>query len=108
MCEEGVVRPGNRYTKEFLYTDGYCSPEMDALEYSGVAYGPEIDWWGLGCVMYQLATGWPPFEGPLLREYIGAEREGEGYIWLKEGLPVDTQKEEAECIYGVRCSSIHP
>ncbi|VDB83154.1 unnamed protein product [Peniophora sp. CBMAI 1063] len=101
ICESGIVRVGNRYTKDFLYTDGYCSPEVDALEYWGGAYGPEVDWWGLGCVMYQLATGWPPFEGELLREYMKAERDGEGYIWLKNGLPEEITKEEVECIYGL-------
>ncbi len=27
----------------------------------GTGYGPEIDWWSLGIVSFELLTGWPPF-----------------------------------------------
>lgn len=39
-------------------TDLYMAPEMLA----GKAYGKAVDFWALGCVLYEMQTGDPPFD----------------------------------------------
>jgi serine/threonine protein kinase len=29
----------------------------------GYRYGPSVDWWALGVVMYRMMVGWHPFQG---------------------------------------------
>lgn len=38
----------------------YMSPEVLAGEHG---YGAEVDWWSLGCILFELVTGSPPFDG---------------------------------------------
>ncbi|KAM4634993.1 G protein-coupled receptor kinase 5 [Polymixia lowei] len=38
-------------------TVGYMAPEVVAHEY----YGMSPDWWGLGCLVYEMTAGRPPF-----------------------------------------------
>jgi len=42
----------------------YMAPEVFARR----GYGPEVDWWGLGVTMYELAFGVRPFNGVPARE----------------------------------------
>ncbi|XP_029025022.1 G protein-coupled receptor kinase 5 isoform X2 [Betta splendens] len=38
-------------------TLGYMAPEVIRREH----YGISVDWWGLGCLIYEMAAGHPPF-----------------------------------------------
>ena len=38
-------------------TPDYLAPEL----LLGTGHGPEVDWWSLGAIVYELITGVPPF-----------------------------------------------
>lgn len=40
-------------------TSEYLAPEM----IKKIGYGPDVDWWCLGCLIYEMVMGYPPFEG---------------------------------------------
>ncbi|KXS09967.1 kinase-like protein [Gonapodya prolifera JEL478] len=44
----------------------YMAPEI--LRNKGEGYGFEVDYWALGCMMYEFLTGFPPFTGATMEE----------------------------------------
>lgn len=52
----------------FVGTAEYVSPEL--LKYNRCGF--ECDYWALGCIIYQLITGYPPFKGTT--EYLTFEK----------------------------------
>ncbi|CAJ1069955.1 G protein-coupled receptor kinase 5 [Xyrichtys novacula] len=50
LSEEGLVRGR-------VGTLGYMAPELISHKH----YGLSVDWWGLGCLIYEMTAGQPPF-----------------------------------------------
>merc|ERR1711862_575492 len=45
-------------TRSLVGTDAYIAPEM----LKGEEYGPEVDWWASGILLFQMLTGDVPFD----------------------------------------------
>ncbi|KNC53425.1 AGC/AKT protein kinase [Thecamonas trahens ATCC 50062] len=57
LCDFGLCKATASTTGTLCGTAEYLAPEM----LKGEGYGPEVDWWEVGVLMYEMRTGAPPF-----------------------------------------------
>mmetsp|Transcript_17501 Transcript_17501/g.16721 ORF Transcript_17501/g.16721 Transcript_17501/m.16721 type:complete len:188 (+) Transcript_17501:239-802(+) len=57
LSKEGIK--DNQGAKTFCGTPEYLAPEI--VE-EGSSHGKAVDWWSLGCIIYEMLTGQPPFQ----------------------------------------------
>ena len=57
LSKEGIK--DNQGAKTFCGTPEYLAPEI--VE-EGASHGKAVDWWSLGCIIYEMLTGQPPFQ----------------------------------------------
>lgn len=78
---ENFTQPGT-----LIGTPGYMSPE----QVDGLAIDPRSDLFSLGCVLYHMATGQPPFQGATLTAVLRAtaERNPRRVEEYNPGLPL--------------------
>lgn len=50
----------------YVGSPAFCAPEVLRKN----AYGPPVDSWGLGCILFNILTGTLPFEGKTARETV--------------------------------------
>ena len=59
----------------------FCAPEILLNE----RYGPKVDVWGVGCIMYALLCGYPPFydenDAALMRKIVDCRYDFDGSPW---------------------------
>jgi len=62
-------------------TPSYLAPEV----LKGEHYGLAVDWWTVGCLIYEMATGETPFKGSNMAQM--AKKICEGQLFLHSSLP---------------------
>ncbi|WIA44424.1 hypothetical protein OEZ86_007187 [Tetradesmus obliquus] len=58
------LKHASQPTHRALGTPDYLAPER----LMGMAYGPEVDWWALGVILYEFVYGAPPFNADTPQE----------------------------------------
>jgi len=85
------IRRGRRYSNEFVGTRPYLAPEY----LSGKSYGPAVDYWALGCTVFDLLAGDILFANDdKLWEYLEWNAAAEGVSYFHWRWPKLSEAEE--------------
>jgi protein-serine/threonine kinase len=63
---KGICSEPNIRSKDQLGTPIYMPPEVVV----GKIYGPEVDWWSYGILIFEMLYGVPPFEGKTINDTL--------------------------------------
>lgn len=60
LADFGLARhlEGNEQSYSFCGTPEYLAPEI----IQKLGHGPAVDWWTLGCLLYEISIGTPPYQ----------------------------------------------
>jgi serine/threonine protein kinase len=87
-----------------LGTAAYMSPEQAR----GQAVGPQADIWALGCVLFEMLTGRPPFSGPTVTDVIAAVVRSEpDWSSLPDDTPTTVRTLLRRCLQKDRQQRVH-
>ncbi len=75
-------------------TSQYMSPEMIARK----GYGAASDWWSLGCIVYEMMTGEPPFK---VGRGEGAKELNKKILYERVKMPTGSSAEAVKLIKGL-------
>lgn len=93
MCKEGIDK---KLALTFCGTPDYIAPEI----INELPYGPSVDFWALGVLLYEMLVGQPPFDAPTEEELFTA-------ILHKEVLfPPTLGPDAVNVVNGLLCKAI--
>ena len=68
------------YAFSTVGTPDYIAPEVMA----NTGYGPEVDWWSLGVIMFEMMIGYPPFFSKTSRETLHKIKNFKSNLFIPE------------------------
>jgi protein-serine/threonine kinase len=66
VTDFGLAKASTK-TFSFCGTPEYLAPEV--IKKKG--HGKEVDWWSLGCLIYEMLAGYPPYQNKVRKELFG-------------------------------------
>ncbi|KAI0922691.1 hypothetical protein AcV5_009595 [Taiwanofungus camphoratus] len=79
------------YSREYIGSKPYMAQEIVRRQW----YGKMVDWWSLGCLMFDLITGELLFRNELQRtKYVNWDTQKEGYSYLSWAARLSDEEED--------------